>query len=735
MSGDKCRLLSQQYLISSYCRHDGTRGLIPISPYIGTMNNMYTVRNVNELLGELNKNTTLGDSNVLKALFPVVPKDKKSKRRRQLDTLMPSTLDLIMSMSTILEQRRKAKSIIVTGRAGAGKTFILQQMAMNADDLPCTDYSLNFSSFNSKLFSSILKSMSSEDGDAFTSTRLPRILQGLNVHDKKENRKNVIILNNYKIAEMIAAVAPSTRMILELPKSILQNFISNNPDIIGRFEIFDLDDHAPSWRELNDELMYVEKHVLEEYYKSVLTEKQVSTFMEEATNSCLDPNDVKTLKEHDFRDAIVTIPIGDYIDMLEKLHVELDQVGKYKPGSVAFRNHMKNVLMTRSDLLTYDDSIMLSSASQDAGHLKIISSIDDEDMAKLFGMNEDQVNDLEGHQSGSGDDHEDDLEYRDISTLGDRLKTKVIGQDDAVDSLVESIKIDAAGVSDKTRPIGVFLFEGPSGVGKTELAKRLAEELFTKPVNLIRLDMSEYATEESSSKLFGISPGYVGYDAGGQLTNKVKSNPHSVILLDEVEKAHRNIWNSFLQVFDDGRMTDNTGEVVDFTNTIIIMTSNLGTASMFKTHTGFGERSDDTFEHEMRSAVKKATDKYFTPEMQNRIDAMIVFHPLSKDTLKNIVGLQLDKINDRLRSSHKMSLDLKLDADMMSWILNESESREYGARKLDRVIRKHITEPLADWLIAHDKKYTGNDILHMTYDKTGPAFKVTKTRRKKAING
>lgn len=699
---------------------------------------MYTVRNVNELLEELSKNTMTGDSNILEALFPAVPKDKESKRRRPLDTLTPSTLDLITSMSTILEQRRKAKSIIVTGRAGAGKTFILQQMAMNAEDLPCTDYSLNFYSFNSKLFSSTLKSMSSDDGDEFTSTRLPRILQGLNTYGKKENSKNVIILNNYKIAEIMAAVAPSTRMVLELPKSILHDFISNNPDIINRFEIFDLDDHTPTWKELNDEVKYVEKHVLENYYKSVLTDRQVASFLEEATSNCIDPNDIKTVQEQGLKDAVISIPIGDYIDGLEKLHVELDQIGEYKPEGDVFRSHMKNVLMTRSDLLTYDDSVMLSSASQNVNHFRIISSIDEDEMAKLFEENGDLGNEFENHPSSDGtDEHEEDLEYRDISTLGDRLKAKVIGQDGAVDSLVESIKIDAAGVSDKTRPIGVFLFEGPSGVGKTELAKQLAEELFTKPVNLIRLDMSEYATEESSSKLFGISPGYIGYDMGGQLTNKVKTNPHSVILLDEVEKAHKNIWNSFLQVFDDGRMTDNTGEVVDFTNTIIIMTSNLGTDSMFKRHTGFGERTDETFEHDMKSAIKDATDKYFTPEMQNRIDAMILFHPLSKDTLKEIIELQLGKINDRLKSSHKMSLDLNLDTKTMNWILNESESREYGARKLDRVIRKSITEPLADWLITHDKKYTGNDILHMTYDgKTEkPVFKVTKTRRKKAING
>ena len=303
-----------------------------------------------------------------------------------------------------------------------------------------------------------------------------------------------------------------------------------------------------------------------------------------------------------------------------------------------------------------------------------------------------------------------------------------------MDAIVDNVKIDAAGLRNANRPIGVFLFEGPSGVGKTELARQLALELYSKPVRLQKLDMGEYTTEDSVIKLFGAPTGYKDSDAGGQLTNAVLADPQSVILFDEAEKASPRVWDSLLQVFNDGEMTDGLGHKVDFTSTIIILTSNLGNGAAQKGRSGFKIASSKITEpaaarqqpggsEEYSKITKTATEKYFKTELLNRLDAVVVFNSLRREDLRRILKIQMSEIADRLKSGKSsMVLDTDLDGDLVEWLLERSESVKFGAREMQRTLRKTILLPLANWMIQQDlidggaSARNGEYILRLAYD-------------------
>ena len=266
--------------------------------------------------------------------------------------------------------------------------------------------------------------------------------------------------------------------------------------------------------------------------------------------------------------------------------------------------------------------------------------------------------------------------------LAEALKQRVFGQDEAVTSLSEALLRFQMGISDPSRPIGSFLFLGGSGVGKTQLAKALALELHGSEKSLIRLDMSEYKEQHCISRLIGSPPGYVGHNEGGQLTRQVAENPKSVILFDEVEKAHVTIFDTLLQVLDDGRLTDGKGQVIDFSQTLIIMTSNLGARNL---------QSEPRFEVAKEIALGEAR-RHFLPEFINRLDDLIVFKPLSEDLLLGIVQSQVDKLNERLQ---KKKIELLVDSEALKFILDNSFNPMYGARPIRRYIDKHIGTSIA----------------------------------------
>lgn len=291
---------------------------------------------------------------------------------------------------------------------------------------------------------------------------------------------------------------------------------------------------------------------------------------------------------------------------------------------------------------------------------------------------------------------EENERYRDLDK---NLKGTVIGQDDAVEKVSKAIKRARVGLKDKDSPIGTFIFVGPTGVGKTYLAKQLAEEIFENENSLIRIDMSEYMEKHAVSKLIGSPPGYVGYDEGGQLTEKVRTNPYSVILFDEIEKAHPDIFNILLQILDEGRLSDSQGREVDFTNTIIIMTSNAGASQLSKRNTiGFESeemKSKRDYEH-TKEIVNNALKNLFKPEFLNRIDDIIVFNRLNKENIKEIVKLKLDGLIDRIS---EMGYKAKYTDKVVEKIAEVGFDDAYGARPLDRAIKTEIEDLIAQKIL------------------------------------
>ena len=266
--------------------------------------------------------------------------------------------------------------------------------------------------------------------------------------------------------------------------------------------------------------------------------------------------------------------------------------------------------------------------------------------------------------------------------LADELHHRVIGQDEGVELVTEAIIRSKAGIKDPTKPIGSFLFLGPTGVGKTELAKALAESLFDDESNMVRIDMSEYMEKHSVSRLIGAPPGYVGYDEGGQLTEAVRRKPYSVVLFDEVEKAHPDVFNVLLQVLDDGRITDSQGRTVDFKNTILIMTSNIGSSYLLD-----GIDENGNISEASKDAVMADLRAHFRPEFLNRLDETIMFKPLTKDNIHGIIDLLIADLNKRLEEKE---ISIRLTEAAKNYVVEGGYDPMYGARPLKRFLQKHV---------------------------------------------
>ena len=271
--------------------------------------------------------------------------------------------------------------------------------------------------------------------------------------------------------------------------------------------------------------------------------------------------------------------------------------------------------------------------------------------------------------------------------MEDRLHQRVVGQDEAIQAVTAAVRRSRAGLQDPNRPIGSFIFLGPTGVGKTELARALAEFLFDDEHNMVRIDMSEYQERHTVARLIGAPPGYIGFDEGGQLTEAVRRRPYSVVLFDEIEKAHPEVFNVFLQVLDDGRLTDGQGRTVDFRNTVIIMTSNIGSQYIL----------DVSDEETMRERVMGALHNHFRPEFLNRVDEVVLFHRLRKEQLREIAAIQLGHVRQLLA---KREIGVTVTEAALDMLIDEGYDPVYGARPLKRVLQQRIVDPLAMKLIT-----------------------------------
>lgn len=303
-----------------------------------------------------------------------------------------------------------------------------------------------------------------------------------------------------------------------------------------------------------------------------------------------------------------------------------------------------------------------------------------------------------------------------LKNIGAVLRERIVGQDDAVEQVSRALVRNRLGLSGGDRPIGTFLFVGPTGVGKTYLVKCLAEQLFGSKDALIRVDMSEYGEKFSVSRLVGAPPGYVGYEEGGQLTDRVRRKPYSVVLLDEIEKAHPDVFNTLLQVMDEGRLTDGNGVTADFRNTLVVMTSNSGTRQLREVGAGMGfdRNRDEIAPEKARSVIMNALKKQFAPEFLNRLDDIIVFNPLNKENASQITDLELKELLDRVK---KMGYALKITDNAKQFILSKGFDAQYGARSLKRAVRQYVEDPLCDFLLEGDTQNNDKLVLDLNNEK------------------
>ena len=330
-------------------------------------------------------------------------------------------------------------------------------------------------------------------------------------------------------------------------------------------------------------------------------------------------------------------------------------------------------------------------------------------------VTEDNVAEVVSMMSGIPVQRVNQNETNKLLVMGEEMKGKVIGQDQAVAKVVKAIQRNRAGLKDPNKPIGSFIFLGPTGVGKTQLAKILSKYLFDNDDALIRIDMSEYMEKFAVTRLIGAPPGYVGYEEGGQVTEKVRRRPYSVVLLDEIEKAHPDVFNMLLQVLDDGMLTDSLGRKIDFKNTIIIMTSNIGARQLkdFGQGVGFGTQAKkESTEDNSKGVVENALKKAFAPEFLNRIDDVIMFNSLGKEEIHKIIDIELAKLYGRLNG---LGYNVQITEDAKNYIEEKGYDAQYGARPLKRAIQKYVEDPLAEEIIKTSP--AEGDIIEVAFDK------------------
>lgn len=430
------------------------------------------------------------------------------------------------------------------------------------------------------------------------------------------------------------------------------------------------------------------------------------------TDRCFPDKAIDALDEAGSRVHISTASVPAEIENLEK---EIEQVKKEKNRVIAEQKFEEAVpLRDKEKQMQYQLEDAIKRWEQESQQHP--ETVDEEKVAEVVAM-----------MSGVPVQRIAQAEGLKLRQMGEALKNKVIGQDEAVNKVVKAIQRNRIGLKDPNKPIGTFLFLGPTGVGKTHLAKILADFMFDGADALIRVDMSEYMEKFSVSRLIGAPPGYVGYEEGGQLTEKVRRKPYSIVLLDEIEKAHPDVFNILLQVMDEGRLTDSLGRRIDFKNTIIIMTSNVGTRQLkdFGRGVGFNTGDDLAIDSEYsRGVIQKALNKTFAPEFLNRVDDIVMFDQLSKDSIKSIIDLELKGLFGRIIA---MGYTLELSAEAKDFIAEKGYDVQYGARPLKRAIQRYLEDELADVILSGEAAEGDTVLMELNEAKDGVKARVVKS--------
>jgi len=403
------------------------------------------------------------------------------------------------------------------------------------------------------------------------------------------------------------------------------------------------------------------------------------------------------------RVALYSLPPG-----LKKMKAELDKLKAEEEQAGVERDYERAARM-KADRLRLEEDFNKKRDTWEAEH-KLDEVVDVNDIADVLaqwtGIPVSQMMETEAER---------------LLKMEDRLHERIIGQDEAIHAVADAIRRARSGMKDPRRPIGSFIFIGPSGVGKTELAKALAEFMFDDEEALVRIDMSEYHEQHTVSRLFGAPPGYVGYEEGGQLTEAVRRRPYRVVLFDEIEKAHPDVWNALLQILDDGRLTDGQGRVVDFRNTVLIMTSNLGTEYVRRNGAlGFLQKDETNEDREAHDKIEKALKGTFRPEFLNRIDEIVMFAPLTLEQMQEIVTLQMKEIRARLEE-HGLKVELTTAA--REWLASEGFSQNLGARPIKRALQKYVESPLSVSLLSGEYAEGDTVIVDLDPEKKEIYFK------------
>jgi ATP-dependent Clp protease ATP-binding subunit ClpC len=608
---------------------------------------------------------------------PVVGRDKEVKRIAQ-----------ILS-------RKKKNNAVVVGDAGVGKTALVEKLALMIHKGECPSNLLD-----KRLVSLDLTSLVA--GTKYRGQFEERIKAILN---ELQEVSNVIVFIDELHTMVGAGNASGSMDAANIMKPALargeiqcigattfdeyKKHLEKDSALVRRFQKIILKE--PTQHETNEILNNL-KSSYESFHKVQYEENVVETI----TKLCS-----RYITDRQFPDKAIDVldelgsekRVSSKIpEIIEKLKREADEIKEKKVMVVKTQN--------------YEQAAKLRDEER-----KVLTRLESEKLKWTDGLKEnktpitiDDVYQIVSEMTGVPITKLDNKETEKLLKMESLLSEKVIGQDEAILSISKSIRRNRVGIKDANKPIGSFIFLGSTGVGKTFLAKSIAELLFGDPEKIIRVDMSEFMEKHNVSKLIGSPPGYVGYDEGGQLTEKIKNNPFSVVLFDEIEKAHKDVFNILLQILDEGHLTDSFGRKVNFTNTIIIMTSNIGAkkVSDFGGGVGFNTSSSETQKYEVRkSIIQKSLKQQFNPEFLNRIDDIILFNALNEETLKKIVSIEINKLNNRLKEkNYKVTFDKTVIGRIFELNLQE----EYGARPLKRIIQNLCEDFLSEEILKGNIK-------------------------------
>lgn len=588
-----------------------------------------------------------------------VPFSDASMPERPFDEIPEPIMDAMRKVNRNLNYKVRPRSIIVYGESGSGKTFMLNQLAYHINE------------FNGSNAHRAVKFIGVDYVNRLMTGDYSLTAFGLQaaaaINETNTDRHLIIVVPDLHLFLLLISKCRNTSFILEADDDMLSHAMTNHSSQVDKIEAVQVNNKM-KWKEFLNEAHRTNITLAEQYDVEPVSNVAVKTFIEELIRQVYPthPESFRSIEE-------IEIPIGYVLERIEYMYAWLMESDVKQINAKTARTIAREAF-NDSPIVDEDD-------------------FDDDDM--IMSMLNDELHNKKDKKQKPVKT----LKYNDPLHLADRLKTTVVNQDKAIDMVSKAILIDAAGMKPKDKPVASFLFLGPSGVGKTQLAKSLADTLFEKPVNLVRIDCSEFNDKHTAARLFGAPPGYVGYDNGGELTNAVREHPQSVVLLDEVEKAHPDIWNTFLQVFDDARLTDGQGETTDFSHCVFILTGNLGTkeAENMKT-AGFGESTVNDEE----TVYMKAMRDFFRPEFINRLDGICVFNKLRREDYARIVRIKLHEISGIIKDNYGKKVDFNVSDAAMDGILIKARSMNLGAREIDHVLKSNVVLPMAENILSGD---------------------------------